>query len=132
MTLRLVALRLLMCLALILNGSGSVMAATQMGLSHGIASALHVSAPCHEIAKVRTQEAPAAVSDDCTASASKPAMPDCCDASRCSCDCLQHASATLPRVVVLPGTPARLDIAPAMHAGHVSPLLPNLLRPPIA
>lgn len=132
MTLRLVALRLLMCLALVLNGSGSVMAATQMGLSHAIASASHASVPCHEGARTRTLQAHAAVSSDCIASAAKPAMPDCCDASQCSCDCLQHASATMPRVVVLPGTPAQVDIAPSMHTGHVPPLLPNLLRPPIA
>lgn len=132
MSLRALVLRLLLCLTLVLNGSGYAVAATQMALAHGNASlSMHREAmPCGHTADVQASGAATDIAS-CTAHGAPPAPADCCQSPQCSCDCLQHASVATPMAVVIAGAPSHTGIAREMHADHVPPLLPNLFRPPI-
>ncbi|MDI9239809.1 CopL family metal-binding regulatory protein [Lysobacter sp. LF1] len=133
MSLRALVLRLLLCLTLVLNGSGYAIAATQMALAHGMSSSMHHAAqPCHGSGQIPATGESVDVAG-CTAHSATPAAPaDCCESPSCSCDCLQHASAATSMAVVVAGVPMHAGIAREMHAAHVPPLLPNLFRPPIA
>ena len=126
-------LRVLLCLALILNGSGAAVAATQMQMSH-VATMASVAAdpvaahegmlsPCH--------------GEQATAHHAMPqpaphVSPDCCQAGHCTCDCLQHLSATATEFFVPMPMLAHAPVLRPMHAGHPSPALANPIRPPIA
>jgi len=124
------AFRLLLCLMLVLNGTGYAVAATQMDLAH-MAVALAAqeaesNPPCHEMATESashmTQATHQAGSD----------VPPCCQSSKCSCDyCLQHLTAAMSVIAVPADAPQSADIAQPRVAHRVAPPLPNLLRPPI-
>ena len=135
-------LRLLLCMTLVLNGSGYAVAATQMQLTHMataeqehrlVTMAEHdAPVPCHSKEPAGKESAPA-MSPDAVhsgASASQHGSPDNCQAV-CSCDCLQHAS--LAMMDLMPPASERLN-APSTRripAGHAAPALANLIRPPI-
>ena len=135
-------LRLLLCVTLVLNGSGYAVAGTQMQLKH-IATAEQVHrlaaevvhdapAPCHSQVAVGKEAAPAMSHETVQSgsAASQHTSPDDCQ-TVCSCDCLQHAS--LAMLDLMPPTPERLN-APSTRripAGHAAPALANLIRPPI-
>lgn len=140
-----IALRLLLCLGLILNGSGYAFAATQKQLTHVAMAQTHAShhaaaaadgmsaSPCHS-----QDEAGAMAADHASHQASHQdpgkhgQAPDCCQSSQCVCDCLQHASLA---IVGLPAPPSLAARAPSLHplrAGHAAPTLANPIRPPIA
>ena len=129
-------LRLLLCLLLVLNGTGYASAATQMSLAHIAmqAHADHRAPPCHDAAPHDevASSLHAHADEDCAMSGSSAATPDCCQSSRCNCDCLQHATPALAIVSISPGPPPGGALAPLRKVDRVSPLLPHLLRPPIA
>lgn len=141
MSLPALLLRLLLCMTLVLNGSGYAVAATQMQLTHMAAAeqehrlatvVVHnAPAPCHS--QVPEEETAPAMSQDAVQSgstASQHGSPDECQ-MLCSCDCLQHAS--LAMLGLMPPTSERLN-APSTRripAGHAAPALSNLIRPPI-
>jgi len=128
-------LRLLLCVTLVLNGSGYAVAGTQMQLKH-IATAEQV----HRLAAEVAHDAPvpchsqvAEMSHETVQSgsaASQHTSPDDCQ-TVCSCDCLQHAS--LAMLDLMPPTPERLNVPSTRRipAGHAAPALANLIRPPI-
>ena len=116
MPVRLILLRLLLCVALLLNGTASAMAAARMAIPaaepQGMAMMDHAAEPA---------QAP---------QGSDPA-PDCCTSGICQCTCVHAAQIALP-FVLAPAFDARgARIALPMPAGHAQPALPHLIRPPI-
>jgi hypothetical protein len=112
-------LRVLLCLALVLNGIGSSMAAVHvpaapMDASLAQALASDAGAPCHEEGQAPAQE-----------------KGDCCHGARCDCACTLAAANfdSVPLVAL-----AMPPVALAMHrldAGHRAPALAHPIRPPI-
>lgn len=140
MSLPVFLLRLLLCMTLVLNGSGYAVAATQMQLTHmATAEQVHrlatevaheAQAPCHSQVPDEKEAAPAMSHDAVQSPASQHGSPDDCQ-TLCSCDCLQHAS--LAMVDPMPPASGRLN-APSTRripVGHAAPALANLIRPPI-
>lgn len=140
-------LRALLSLVLILNGSGSAMAATGMELGHlsghapaGETAMAHAEPepPCHEsgtspmahagpVNPVATEAPPIAHG---TPGGAAP-EPDCCTASHCGGACLQHLTATVPVVSTGPVLVVRAASPRATAGAHAAPPLPNPIRPPI-
>lgn len=130
-----ILLRLLLCISVILNGSGYAVAATQMELAQRAAHAAETASvpPCHEGADAAAVPA----SDGMTTPSKATPDPhgegtDCCQSALCSCDCLQHATVAIAVAVIPSGLqPARYtasprETRPAARPFHVP------LRPPIA
>lgn len=138
--LRSIFLRMLLCVALILNGSGYAFAATQMELQHVAmaaetdASAMDSAPPCHEPPASATPSPTShhAAADDCvTAEPPHAQEQGCCQPSQCSCDCLQHATSAVRHAAPAAHLPHETRVVPVQPARHASPLLANLFRPPI-
>ncbi|MFC3549491.1 CopL family metal-binding regulatory protein [Lysobacter cavernae] len=127
-------LRVLLCIGLVLNGSGFAVAVTQMQMAH-MASAVvmmpvqakagdeDASQACHDVTATAHAQAS-------SASSKHDPAPDCCQSSQCACDCLQHVSAAMA-VQVADSLIIRAPSLRPMPTGHASPVLPNLIRPPI-
>ncbi|BDU16392.1 CopL family metal-binding regulatory protein [Lysobacter auxotrophicus] len=133
---RAIAFRLLLCLMLVLNGTGYAVAATQMNVAH-VAMALAAqeaanNPPCHEEAPAQDAAKTAHSHAGLAADPSNPAAPSCCQSSHCNCDCLQHATAAMSVLAVATPVPPDADIAQPGVVSPIAPALPNLLRPPIA
>lgn len=136
-----VLMRVLLIVALILNGMGSTVASVQMagGMmspeSHSLRAAASEggdsSCPEHHATTV---------APDADQSASHPSppvkdghhpSPDCCKASTCRCACVHACASVLVASVQAPVIPAHdLGVIP-MVDGRPSPTLPHLIRPPI-
>jgi len=132
---RVIAFRLLLCLMLVLNGTGYAVAATQMNVAH-VAMALAAreaatNPPCHDEspAEIAAKTAHSHAGHDADPSA--PAAPSCCQSSQCNCDCLQHATAAMSLIALPAAAPPGADIAQPGVVNRIAPALPNLLRPPI-
>ena len=140
MPVRVVLLRLLLCVALVFNGAASAMASVQaMQMhaqmdaaavpAHAHADAMAASAmPCHH--GEQAQHGPPAESGE-PAKNGHPAAPDCCESNTCACACVTPVVAMVP-------TPAfrGIPLADAGHVrpmalGHPAPALPHPIRPPI-
>lgn len=125
-------LRVLLCIALILNGSGLAVAATQMQMQHAAMigqapaspSAAHGHTTCGEHSAPATPTAEAPPGDHIAAA-------DCCEGAACDAACLAGLMATL----TAPGPEWRMISqvlsAPLSLSGHPAPLLHNRYRPPI-
>jgi hypothetical protein len=133
-----VLLRVLLCIALILNGSVPVVHAAMAGApTHATSDMDHASAiamndagagGCHDAAPADhapPAESPAPVSDD---------DPGCCgDDGDCRSTCAQHCAVSIPGVAFLD-----LSLLPAMGplpmavAPQSDPRLRDRIRPPIA
>ena len=127
MPVRLILLRLLLCVALLLNGTASAMAAARMAIpaAEPQGMAMQSAAPCHDMATMDHAAEPAQASQG-----SDPA-PDCCTSGICQCTCVHAAQIALP-FVLAPAFDARgARIALSMPAGHAQPALPHPIRPPI-
>jgi hypothetical protein len=137
--LRSIFLRMLLCIALVLNGSGYAFAATQMELQHlsmateTAGRSVEPAPPCHESVVVAEADLGShhAASDDCMAAQPHKQTEGCCQPSQCSCDCLQHATSAVRHTAPAAHLPHESRIVSVQPARHVSPLLPNLFRPPI-
>jgi hypothetical protein len=142
MPLRAFLLRALLCLSLVLNGSGFAVASTLMQLMHVAATqaslAAQTSPPCHEqrhderAAATLHVMADIASSTACEDGHGSQAAADCCQSSHCACDCLQYATATLADVRAMPAMIERAAEIQALSPSHVAPALANPIRPPIA
>ena len=133
-------LRLLLTLCLILNGLGNAMAAAAMpvmgaGSANATMSMLPAepqsASPCdHGAGGGAIPAAP-------LASAASPAIhpadcgQDCCTQGACSCACMHLAQAALLDTPVLPVYTGRARTAAAFPPGHATPVLLQLIRPPI-
>lgn len=133
-------LRLLLCIAIVLNGAGDVLAATRMHVEgmagYPVPEAAVAGSPCHSTAgeAVGLQPGPpdghgahderGGLGDD---------EPGCCSSSGPACEC---ECAHVAHVVPVP-TGSAAAIMPAflepVHVAsvHVAPTLPDLIRPPI-
>ncbi|MUV14789.1 CopL family metal-binding regulatory protein [Noviluteimonas gilva] len=111
-------LRILLCLSLLANGTATAFANARM-VSEGVAQ--QVAAPCHEMAA--THDAPPA--------APPASHDDCCPPGACLCSCLANATA-LPANHVIAAPPRNAVLSfESRKPSHASPLLANLIRPPI-
>ena len=131
-------LRVLLCVALVLNGTTAAVAAVT--LEHRIAdSSESEPAPsppsghgCHDEASAgmpaagvaREQEAPN------PESAQHPG-PDCCAKATCNCACVQAAQAGSPVVAAGAVVPKSVQLRSPPDARRAEPVLPHLIRPPI-
>lgn len=126
-------LRVLLCIALILNGSGLAVAATQMHVQHAAMagpapdspSAPDHRATCGEHSTAATPATDAPLPGDHSAAA------DCCQGASCDAACPVGLLATL----TAPDqgwrmTPQVLAVRPAL-SDHPAPVLHNRYRPPI-
>ena len=122
-------LQWLLCLGLILNGSGHAMAGGKLPggpqPTTGHAMAMH---GCQDAAAAA--QAPEQVQ---SAHAGQSANPDCCQgADNCDCDCQQHSAANLPRFLLLAARPADTRVLHGADAGRTAPVPQRLIRPPIS
>jgi hypothetical protein len=131
-------LRVLLCVALVLNGTTAAVAAVT--LEHQMAGSSETapaSSPasahgCHDEASAR---APAAVADQAQeapkpGSAEHPA-PDCCAKATCNCACVQAAQVGSPVVATGAVVPKSAQLQSPPDARRAEPVLPHLIRPPI-
>lgn len=133
---RRIVFRLLLCLMLVLNGTGYAVAATQMHMAHmAMALAAHEAEsvpPCHEAAAQEMASESVRSHGNDVAGTGDSKTPPCCQSSQCSCDyCLQHATAALAVVALLSDTLPGGTIAQPRVAHRIAPPLPDPLRPPI-
>ena len=128
MSVRFVLLRLLLCLALLLNGTASAMAAARMAIPHAEPQGrtMQSAAPCHDMAMVDQ----AAASTDRAPEDGHPA-PDCCESGICQCACVHAAQPAVPAMPAPGFIAGGSRPAQAMPAGHADPALPHPVRPPI-
>jgi hypothetical protein len=123
-------LRLLLSVLLVLNGIGEAAAAASMELRHAMATSIandadathDGAAPCHDDGATAT---PADHDDDS-------GTPDCCRSGQCHCPCAQHVYAATTIEFDRAARLVHADVIVAPKAGHASPTLPHVMRPPIA
>jgi hypothetical protein len=130
-----VLLRVLLCIALILNGAVPVVHAAMAPMQSDATSAMdHASAiamndagagGCHDAAPADHAPPPAPVSDDDAG---------CCgDDGDCRSTCAQHCAVSIPGVAFLDlSLPPAMGPLPMTVAPHPDPRLRDRIRPPIA
>lgn len=134
-----VLLRLLLSLALILNGIGGAVASTGMQMEHmgWMHGAMHADAaeqsaqpPCHEHAGVTSSDK----GTDSGATANTPAKtkqsPDCCKSGTCRCLCVHQSQVAITALLPAPVI-EHAGVMRPLKPGHAAPALPHLIRPPI-
>lgn len=131
-----ITLRLLLIVALVLNGIGSAVAGAQMvGAEAAAAVGAHDHHAmtvahgehdgCHEVASLAAEEgspAPAGHGQHGT---------DCCQSGLCACHCAQQAQVSHVSPMLASAQVAQASDVRAMSSAHESPRLPHLIRPPI-
>ena len=141
MSARAILLRVLLCVALVVNGATPAMASAQMVQMHAahlsdsraVSRAAQVgnvepSASCHDqVAQAQPQHAGEA-SDHQQPDQS---VPGCCKSSACPCACVHHAAAMMPLVAFHGASIAQGNSVRPMALSHPAPALPHLIRPPI-
>ena len=136
-----ILLRVLLSLALVLNGATGAAAAVRMQMSHGDAHMAEVppvespmasaaDMPCHQQASGVAAETSPVMADPDPAKSKHP-TPDCCKSSSCNCVCVQAAQAPLTSVFVTTLLADHSQSVRLLLLGHPSPALPHLNRPPI-
>lgn len=137
--------RLLLSMALIVNGSAGAMVAAHAMTDHarhvGASAAVSgqdentgqalAESSCHQLqgaaALVTTSDNSAAAVGHGPHHAS-----DCCESADCRSGCAQHcAAAIVGAAMVQSALIPRVGLMLPMQASHVSPALPHLIRPPI-
>ena len=129
-------LRLLLCLALALNGVSTARAG--MHLEHGVASEAGQSAasdamedmagmPCHGMGQSEVADQPQAPQNHDSDNGKAP-TPDCCKGG-CQCACL-HATPAIA-IVAFPALVVHAAVQRRGTTAHAPPAAPRLNRPPI-
>ncbi|RPE81687.1 hypothetical protein EDC50_0882 [Vulcaniibacterium tengchongense] len=150
-------LRMLLILALVLDGTAAATAAVRMQRTAlEVPAATTVAAGCHGAHAVATEHPrahAAHLADPTTSSAAHAAhagaamadaaahaggaachdrsAPDCCDSGACPCACMQPAQPPATAWSATP-MPAQTHGPGPLSLGHADPALPPLHRPPIA
>ena len=131
-----ILLRVLLSLALVLNGATGAYAATRMQMSHAapvsiIAAAERtaVEKPCHQASDM-THVGPMAAIDPAPEPSKHPS-PDCCKSSSCTCMCVQGVQAPPVYASVLTALVNHSQSVRPLSLGHTSPALAHPPRPPI-
>lgn len=141
MSVRAILLRVLLSVALVLNGATGAATAVHMPMPHDGGQAVAALAaespksssdemPCHQQAIEAGGKAPLAAADP-ELSKSKHPVPDCCKSSSCNCACVQAAQASLASLFIHALLVDHSHGASPLLPGHPSPALPHLIRPPI-
>lgn len=141
MSVRAILLRVLLCLALVLNGATPAMASAKMVQMHAAhlsdsravtratqVASVEPSASCHDqVVQAQPQHAAE------VANHQQPDQSDqgCCKSSACTCACVHHAAAMVPLVVFHGASIAQGNSVRPMALSHPAPALPHLIRPPI-
>jgi len=131
MRFRTILLRLLLCIALVANGTSAVYASTMMAVGAGMAATTafeqHAQPPCHDMPAMTH----AAIATDHVAPAPPISHDDCCPPGACLCSCVSHAPSIVAfGAFALPMRPTSAPAA-ALRVPFASPALPRLIRPPI-
>ncbi|MCF8828529.1 MULTISPECIES: CopL family metal-binding regulatory protein [Xanthomonas] len=131
-------LRVLLSLVLILNGIGGAFAGAQMQMQHAhpgqptvsteATADVHAGMPECDQGMEQTQPAPTAVNPP----SPDEAVPACCENMSCDCACAQHGSAMVAMSRMDPTVVVRAAALHPLTVGHVAPVLPSLIRPPIS
>lgn len=140
MSLPAVLLRLVLSLALVLNGMGTAAASVQMlgGMAmlpaHQAESRIAKvgASPCaeHHMA-MAGQEGKSADPSTPAPQGGKHPAPDCCKSSACRCACVHACPSVTATSVQMPLVIAHDLSGRTMSLGHPTPALPHLIRPPI-
>jgi len=136
-----VLLRVLLSLALILNGMGAAVASVQTAgsmmaaASHGMRAVASESGdsacPEHRAATARHDADPSALHPSPSKDGGGHPSPDCCKSSSCHCVGV-HACASVPVALTQAPSIAAHALRIASKAQErPSPMLPHLIRPPI-
>nr|WP_263858608.1 CopL family metal-binding regulatory protein [Coralloluteibacterium stylophorae] len=122
---------MLLCIALVADGSGRALAATHAhGMAQATAHATRTSAACHDAAVPRTHAGHGPAADAAGAAAKHD--DDCCRSDACRCACT-HAGAGAPTAVPTAGVRfLRTPVPPRRPGAHPAPAPADPLRPPIA
>jgi hypothetical protein len=140
----------MLCIGLIVNGSGYALASAGMpmsmakvglgnhapGASNTSGSAKGAQPPCHEPAAGTESVAdtnqinPRSHASDPSAAADQGA-PDCCKSGNCRCACVHQLPVFVAADWVRDAVVVHVDNARSMRSTHASPTLPHLIRPPI-
>ena len=130
-------LRVLVSIALILNGVGGAVAATRMHVApvatvEQMASPKVASTgmPCHEHQVAQTAADAQHVPSGPLPSGKAP-VPDCCKSGACTCACAHVAAVALPSLQRAAPVPNRNLAIRRLPMSHAAPALPHLIRPPI-
>jgi len=140
-----VLLRALLCISLVLNGSGVAVAAIKMQTAHATvamtttppsdsSSGVARAEACHEapaMAMPAVHDHGVTADDGTDTSTCTHESPDCCKASTCECNCLQLVQASIATSGIGEPMVVHSTGVPPMKTGHPSPALPHLIRPPI-
>jgi hypothetical protein len=133
-------LRMLLCLVLIVTGTGTTFAATRMAVAQPTQTAEPASSTgqaTHEMAKSHCADREAMGSttagghDAAVASdAGKLPAPDCCKGD-CGCACLQATPAAFAVLSMPAAVIGRAMNVRPVNLVYRTPALPNVIRPPI-
>jgi hypothetical protein len=131
MRLRDILFRLLLCVALMANGTSAVYASTMMAAGAGMAATAAVDHDATPTCDDMPAMAHSAMAADQDAAAPPISHDDCCPPGACLCSCVSHAP-TIPAfgafaISVRPSAPP----VAALTVSFASPALPHLIRPPI-
>ena len=126
---RYILVHLLLCLALLANGTTAAFANARMafeGAAVPMAAHDDAAAPCHDMAAMEQ----AAAAQDATP-ASSSSHSDCCPPGACLCNCVSQGAAIL--TVHALALAALRSLAPPIppHISIASPALQHPIRPPI-
>ena len=137
-----VLLRVLLTVALILNGSGYAVASAH--LSKAFADVSHEAHPlahermnqplCHDdqVATLAThQHDPDQTMHHESGSPESSSHPDCCKSGACRCACTQAATAAVVMVFERDALIVRSNPSRPLKPGRPAPALQHLIRPPI-
>ncbi len=131
MSLAILLMRCLLCVALVLNGAGAAAASVRMlDMGIGPQGTSGENGNAHDL-DCAGHAGESGQSDSPSAHDTRP-DPDCCKSASCTCACV-HGCATA--IATHMGTPVIIihaDVVPAPMAEHPAPALPHLIRPPIA
>jgi hypothetical protein len=131
-----ILLRLLLSLAVLVNGTTAAMAFKHAGHDAMLATTAPVQAsstanadPCHE----HDQAASLASEDPVAPVPAESGHPplDCCQSGTCQCACMHPAPAAVPAIAFAAVSIGHARGARAMPTSHATPALPHLIRPPI-
>lgn len=128
-------LRIVLSLALLMNGVTATRASVQMDIQHasqmaqaeGQAPIANAHRSCHDEGAVQERQA----TKDKASTGDHSRHSDCCKSASCRCACLQSAQAAAPMWSAVKVLAYHSHSVRPLPLGHAEPRLPHLIRPPI-